>query len=149
MSKTLIRDIIELTNAGWRPYPAKPDNAVYVRIGCPNWQKQKPAPFWFVRDHLYLCVGCVSRCLLENPAGFMPMLPIRRLNAPQPFYSISPKEMIDRHDLLTVRQAAYCLNVSERTIYDYIAEGKLVRLREYPIRVRASEVKAMLENFDE
>ena len=149
MSKTLIKDIIALTNEGWRPYPARPENAVYERIGCRNWQKQKPGPFWFVRGHLYLCVGCASRCLLENPAGFMPMLPIRWRNTPQPSYSISPKEMIERHALLTVRQAAYCLNVSGRTIYDYIAEGKLVRLREYPVRVRTSDVKAMLENVDE
>lgn len=145
--KTLIQDVIALTRDGWRPYPEQPDNSVYIRIGCPHWQKKRP--YWFVRDKLYLCVGCASRCLLENPAGFVPLLPIRFVREPEPLYSISPKEMLARHDLLTVRQAAYCLNVAERTIYDYIAEGKLVRLREKPARVRASEVMALRENFDE
>ena len=57
--------------------------------------------------------------------------------------------MLERHDLLNAKQAAYCLNVSERTIYNYIAEGKLVRLKENPVRVRSAEVKALRENFDE
>ncbi len=149
MSKTLIKDVIALTKDGWRPYPGQPDSVVYARIGCPNWQKKTNGPYWFVRDKFYLCVGCASRCLLENPAGFVPMLPVRMVEEPQPFYSISPQEMLDRHDLLTVRQAAYVLNVSERTVYDYIAEGKLVRLKERPARIRASEVKALRENFDE
>ncbi|MCH5277497.1 MAG: helix-turn-helix domain-containing protein [Desulfovibrionaceae bacterium] len=148
MNKTLVRDVIALTSNGWRPYPDKPDNAVYTRIGCPHWQKAN-GPFWFVRDRMYLCVGCASRCLLENPAGFMPMLPMRYAKEPPRLYNITPKEMLERHNLLTVRQAAYCLNVAERTIYDYIAEGKLVRLREKPTRVRASDVKAMCEDFDE
>ena len=57
--------------------------------------------------------------------------------------------MLARHELLNVRQAAYCLNVSERTIYDYIAEGRLVRLKENPVRVRAREVRELCRNFDE
>ena len=57
--------------------------------------------------------------------------------------------MVERHDLLNVRQAAYCLNVSKRTIYDYIAEGKLVRLKENPVRVRSKEVKELRGDFDE
>ena len=57
--------------------------------------------------------------------------------------------MVVRHDILTVKQAAYCLNVAERTIYDYIAEGKLIRLKENPVRVRSAEVRVLRENFDE
>lgn len=57
--------------------------------------------------------------------------------------------MLERHDLLNAKQAAYCLNVSERTIYNLIAEGKLVRLRGNPVRVRSAEVKALREDFDE
>ena len=57
--------------------------------------------------------------------------------------------MLARHDRLNVKQAAYCLNVSERTVYDYIAEGRLIRLKGNPIRIRAKEVREMRENFDE
>lgn len=50
---------------------------------------------------------------------------------------------------LTVRQTAYVLNISERQVYDYIAEGKLVKLKDTPVRVRADEVKALRKDFDE
>lgn len=148
MSKTLIQDVVTLTREGWRPYPGQPDNAVYLGVGCPHWQKSAKRPYWFVRDKFYLCVGCASRCCLENPAGFQPMLPIQEVEAPKRYYNISPAEMLARHDLLTVRQAAYCLNVSERAVYDYISEGKLVSLKEKPLRVLASEVKKMRETYD-
>ena len=87
---------------------------------------------------------------LKRPAGFPLPLPIRYPGVPpvRP-YTLTPQEMVDRHDLLNVRQAAYCLNVSERTIYDYIAEGKLVRLKENPVRVRSKEVKELRGDFDE
>lgn len=77
------------------------------------------------------------------------MLPVRYMRQPPVLYNITPQEMLKRHDLLTVRQAAYCLNVSERTIYEYIAEGKLARLKERPARVRSADVAALRENFDE
>jgi len=57
--------------------------------------------------------------------------------------------MLARHDILTVRQAAYCLNISERQVYDYIAEGKLIKLKDTPVRVRSDEVKELRSNFDE
>ncbi|MDD2966751.1 MAG: helix-turn-helix domain-containing protein [Desulfovibrionaceae bacterium] len=57
--------------------------------------------------------------------------------------------MVERKNLLTVREASYCLNVSERLIYDWLAEGRLIALKERPIRIRAAEIKAMMHNFDE
>ena len=57
--------------------------------------------------------------------------------------------MLARYDILTVRQAAYVLNVSERRVYDYIAEGKLIKLKDTPVRVRADEVRALRKDFDE
>ncbi len=147
MSKNLILDVIRLTHEGWQPYGENPQREIYKRLACPHASGAKP--FWFFRDKTFLCVGCRKCCLLHNPAGFILPLPVRIRREPPTLYNISPREMLERHDLLTVRQAAYCLNIAERTIYDYIAEGKLTRLKENPVRVRASDVKALRENFDE
>lgn len=151
MSRTKIMDIVTLTRNGWRPYNAKPDQKVYEALGCElalNGRKDKP--FWFVRDDVFCCVGCAAHCTLKRPAGFPLPLPINYpQRPPEQGYYLTPLEMLERHDLLNAKQAAYCLNVSERTIYNLIAEGKLVRLRENPVRVRSSEVKALREDFDE
>ena len=151
MSRTKIMDIVALTQNGWRPYNAKPDQKVYETLGCELVLRgRKDKPFWFVRDDVFCCVGCAAHCTLNRPAGFPLPLPIKYPRSPQERgYSLTPREMLERHDLLNAKQAAYCLNVSERTIYNMIAEGKLVRLRENPVRVRASEVKALREDFDE
>lgn len=151
MSRTKILDIVNLTKEGWRPYEDTPDSKIYETLGCELvLQKKRGKPFWFTRGDLFCCIGCAMHCLLKNPPGFpvrLPLLLPEGVKPPQ--YAITPLEMLARHDLLNAKQAAYCLNVSERTIYNYIAEGKLVRLRENPVRVRSSEVKALRENFDE
>ncbi len=151
MSKTLIRDVIALTRDGWRPYAEQPELSVYERLGCePVLKGRKDRPYWFYRGDVYVCVGCASRCSLTRPQGFPVPLPIRYASTPEePAYMLSPEEMLARHDRLNVKQAAYCLNVSERTVYDYIAEGRLIRLKGNPIRIRAKEVREMRENFDE
>jgi len=147
MSKTLIQDVVMLVRDGWRPYRATPNKRVYEKLGCTPTRKRKP--YWFVREDIFLCVGCSSRCILKRPEGFPLPLPIRYTRMPDQPFSLTPQEMVSRLDILNVRQAAYCLNVSERTIYDYIAEGKLVRLKEHPVRVRSKEVKELREDFDE
>lgn len=150
MSRTRIMDIVTLTRNGWRPYNAKPDKKVYEALGCELALNKRKEPFWFVRDDVFCCVGCAAHCTLKRPTGFPLPLPINYPQMPpEQGYYLTPLEMLERHDLLNAKQAAYCLNVSERTIYNLIAEGKLVRLRENPVRVRSSEVKALREDFDE
>lgn len=150
MSRSKIMDIVALTRDGWTPYDKQPDRSVYKILNCNLALQNRRRPFWFVRGDVFCCIGCSSRCVLKNPAGFIYPLPFEYPKGPkhEP-YMLTPKEMVERHDLLNAKQAAYCLNVSERTIYNYIAEGKLVRLKENPVRVRAAEVKALRENFDE
>ena len=149
--RTRIQEIVTLTKEGWRPYDAEPDRSVYEKLGCNHALRgQKRKPFWFVRDDVFCCIGCADHCTLKRPAGFPLPLPIRyNVVLPEMPFTLTPQEMLARHDLLNVRQAAYCLNVSERTIYDYIAEGKLIRLRENPARVRTKEVIELRNNFDE
>lgn len=149
--KTLIQDIVALTREGWWLYDAHPAPSVYEQLQCPHAGKGgRNQPHWFVRDDVYLCIGCSRRCGLKRPAGFPLPLPIKYRTVPvEAPYTLTPAEMLAKHDLLNVKQAAYCLNVSERTIYDYIAVGKLVRLKENPARVRAREVLELRNNFDE
>ena len=149
--KTRIQEIVTLTREGWRPYDAEPERAVYERLRCSHVLRgSRRKPFWFVRGDVFCCIGCADHCTLQRPAGFPLPLPIKYPGVPpdRP-YMLTPQEMLARHDLLNVRQAAYCLNVSERQIYDYIAEGRLVKLRDNPVRVRAAEVKELREDFDE
>ena len=149
--KTLIQDIVTLTNNGWRMYNASPRQEVYESLQCRYYvSKGKNKPHWFVREDAFLCIGCPSRCYLVRPQGFQPPLPIRYEKLPREMMiTLTPDEILARHDLLNVRQAAYVLNVSERTIYDYIACGKLIRLKEKPVRVRRKEVLELKNNFDE
>lgn len=152
MSHSRIMDIVTLTKTGWRPYNAQPDKSVYEKIGCSlglSPQKGKK-PFWFVREDVFCCIGCATSCTLKRPSGFPLPLPINYPPMPAgQTYQLTPKEMLARLNVLTAKQAAYCLNVSERTIYNYIAEGKLARLKDNPVRVRALDVQALCENFDE
>ena len=144
-------EIVTLTKEGWRPYNAEPDRSVYEKLGCNHALRgSRRKPFWFVKDDVFCCIGCADHCVLKRPAGFPLPLPIRYAVVPpdQPF-TLTPLEMLARHDILNVRQAAYCLNVSERQIYDYIAEGRLVKLKDNPVRVRAAEVNALRKDFDE
>lgn len=147
MSRSRILDVVSLIKEGWRPYQAKPDVRVYERLGC---RLEKRQPLWFVRGDIYCCVGCSAHCCLQRPAGFPLPLPIRYRHLPheEPFL-LTPQELMARRNLLTVKQAAYCLNVSERQVYNYIAEGKLIRLKETPVRVRVDEVRALCTDFDE
>lgn len=149
MSRTLIQDVVSLTKAGWRPYNAQPDRSVYDKLGCEMVLRGKK-PIWFVREDVFCCIGCAARCSLTRPAGFPLPLPFPMRYTPQDApYALTPAEMVERKNLLTVRETSYCLNVSERQVYDWLAEGRLVALKERPIRVRAVEVKAMMQNFDE
>lgn len=151
MSKSLIKDVVTLTKEGWRPYNALPAMSVYEKLGCAFVVRGKnpSQPFWFSRGDVFCCVGCGSRCTLTRPNGFPLPLPIQQTYPPEQPYILSPTEMATRLPLLTARQAAYCLNVSDRLIYDYVADGRLVPLKEKPLRVRAEEVRAMMRDFDE
>ena len=65
-------------------------------------------------------------------------------------FTLTPQQLIKRRHLLTTREAAYCLNLSERKIYSMVYEGELIALRDRGvIRIRATDVEAMMNDFDE
>lgn len=159
MTKTKIKEIIELTNHGWRAYNEDPQSAIYARLNCPyapardesgHKKRKNHAPFWFVRGEHFLCVGCSRRCSLFRPEGFIRPLPINYEERPdgEP-YTLTPQEMIQRKSLLRIDEAAYCLNISDRTVRDWIDMGKLRRTEDYPIRVPVEDVAARMNLFME
>lgn len=152
MARTKIYEIAHLVRQGWRPYNEVPESKVYERINCahpPNPEKKSHKPTWFVRGDIFLCLGCSRRCSLSRPEGFIMPLPIKyNYNSERPF-SLTPMEMVKAKYLLNVAEAAYCLNVSERTIYAWIACGRLRAIKEGPKRVSAKDVEQEMNDFDE
>lgn len=65
------------------------------------------------------------------------------------YYTLTPQEMVKKRHLLRVKEAAYCLNLSERQVYNLIAEGKLIALKDKPVRIKAEDVAVMMNDFDE
>lgn len=146
--KSQIDAITRYVEMGYRAFTGQVSASVYEKLAC-------PAPV-FAKWLLYqgdgqkkaVCVGCSKECKPDNLDDFALKTQVRVIDYKKP-YAITPSDMVKRHSLLTAKQAAYCLNVSERTIYNMIAEGKLVRTRDNPVRVRASEVEQYMNDFDE
>lgn len=64
-------------------------------------------------------------------------------------FTLTPQELVKRRHTLNVKEASYCLNVSERKIYTMIYEGALVALKTQPVRIRATDVETLMNDFDE
>ena len=148
MSNAIVRSIIALVSAKWRPYNYEPQAEVYAKLKCPyaNSKGQKK-PLWFVRGDVFTCISCPKGCTLSRPEGFLLPLPIQYKEKPDAPYQLTPAEMVSRKALLRVDEAAYCLNISERQIYDWIAEGKLRKTKSQPVRVAAEDVAACMTDF--
>lgn len=143
-----IERIMFLTERGWYPYEGSVDISVYEQLKC-------PAPLfakWLYegKDALEAaCVGCERYCTVDCSTGFKsiskrPQQPYRGH-----YFSLSPMEMVKRFHVLTVQQAAYCLNVSIRTIYTYVDMAKVTVLKTRPLRIKAKDVYKMMNDFDE
>jgi excisionase family DNA binding protein len=150
MSNALIRSIIALVSAKWRPYNYEPQAGVYEKLKCPYAHtKGQKKPVWFVREDVFTCITCPKGCTLSRPEGFLVPLPIRYAEKQDAPFQLTPAEMVSRKALLRVDEAAYCLNISERQIYDWIAEGRLRKAKGNPIRVAAEDVAFCMTNFEE
>jgi excisionase family DNA binding protein len=150
MSIAFIKNLISLVQGGWRPYNHAPRASVYEKLQCPHADTRgRTKPFWFVRGDIFVCVSCSKGCTLTRPDGFYLPLPIKYIEKPETPYLLSPAEMVTHKALLRVDEAAYCLNVSERQIYDWITEGKLRKVKEQPIRIAAEDVMFHMTNFEE
>lgn len=143
----MINTVMHLVSEGWRPCAAVPEATVHARLGCEYVMGAgENRPYWFERDGVACCIGCQRACSLNQSAESVKSAPVQHLAEP---FLLTPQEMVRRRHTLNVREAAYCLNVSKRTIWNWVAEGRLVALKVKPVRIRASDVAAMMEDFDE
>ena len=150
MNRKFVKDFLTFYTAGWRPYTAsKPADSVYERLGCP-YAGAKKTPFWFVRGEHFLCVTCDKHCALVRPEGVILPLP---LEFPQEKtgneFNLTPGEMVSRKSLLRVAEAAYCLNISERKVYEWIADGRLRRTKDSPVRIPSEDVMRCMQDFED
>lgn len=143
--------IMFLAEKGWKVYEGKVNPDLYKELAC-------PAPIlakWFfegTKAEELACVGCDKGCKTDKTSYFQPVPKVIKINnssPSHPYYTLSPQEMVKRLSLLRVPQAAYCLNISERTVYHWISLGILAALKNGPVRVKAEDVARMMEDFDE
>lgn len=147
--KSQIDAITRYIEMGYRAFTGQVSASVYEKLACPAPVFAKWLLYQGATQKKAVCVGCDKECKPANIDYFSLDTQFKALDYRKHYYAITPTDMVRRHALLTVKQAAYCLNVSERTIYNMIAEGKLVRTRDNPVRVRASEVEQYMNDFDE
>lgn len=135
-------------NDGWRPFEGVIKKEFTQTLPCAGGSA-KDVPFWIYRGDIYLCLGCHQSCTSDRSHSFSHAINVRHNTPPKDVYCLSPKEMLVKKALLNVHQAAYCLNVSNKAVYKYIYDGRLPATKDKPLRVRSSDVAAMIENIDE
>ena len=143
-----ITDLLALGRDGWRPYGSEPQPQVYERLRCERHLAVRGRPYWLYKGDVFLCLGCEARCSLVRPVGFVMPLPVKYPVPAEP-YTLTPLEMVTRKHALNMREVMYCLNISKTTAHRWVAEGKLVALKDKPLRIKAACVRELMENFDE
>lgn len=126
-----------LVNACWKPYNEIIPDKIYSELEC----KHELAAEWYVNEDVYLCLGCPTHCLLHRPEGF-------DCNPNQSGkFGATPAELLSKHELLTIKQAAYCLNVSYGLVFRWVVEGKIPATKFKPRRIPSSVIRQkMTEN---
>lgn len=114
----------------------------------PARAEKRPAPYWFFCGDAYLCLGCARRCALTRPRGFQLLLELR-YNTTRDKYTLTPQEMVQKLNQLTVEQAAYCLNISRNQVYHWVREGKLPRSNTEVMRIPVAAVRELLQERED
>lgn len=139
-NKRAIEDLLALLARGYAPYGGEIAGCVYARLRCPRPEKA----IWFKRGQQYVCLGCARRCSQAHGEGFQLVLPGVRRGFQVAFAmlpSVSAEDLLRSKSLLRVDEAAFVLNVSRSQVYQMIAEGKLDRHEDEPVRVTAESVR--------
>lgn len=145
MNATLCRTLKKMFDDGFRQYAGEIDSQVYEQLGC----KDATRAYWICRWPILHCLGCNRRCTPKIPTGFqVPLVTSSARQGSGKRFSLTPEEMVASKTLLRVDEAAYCLNVSERTVRKLVDEGVLVRHLRQPIRVTAESVREEMERVE-
>lgn len=135
-----VKDLLELLAKGYAPYSGEVSGRVYDELRC----HRPGAASWFVKGTRAICMGCRRSCIRVGGAGFQLMLPgtgKRFTVAVAALPAIPASELVRLKEWLRVDEAAFCLGVSERRVYDMAAEGILVRHQDPPVRVSSESVR--------
>lgn len=140
-TKRAITDLLDLLARGYAPYRGEVEGRVYARLLCPRPDKAA----WFTRGQTHVCLGCARRCSQTHGEGFQLALPGVRRGFQVAFAvlpAISAEDLVVKKTLLRAEEAAFALGVSCSQIYQMIAEGKLIRHQDNPVRVTSESVRA-------
>lgn len=147
-AKRAIEDLLALLARGYAPYRGEVNGCVYGRLRCPRPEKAA----WFTRGHKYVCLGCARRCSQMHPDGFQLILPGVRRGFQVAFATlpaISARELVEKKAFLRADEAAYALGVSRNQVYALIAEGRLIRHVDDPVRVTSKSVLEEMGRVDD
>lgn len=151
MSKVKTQEIIHLLDKGYRPYKAQVPPAYYKEQRCFEPAKAE----WFARPvsrrnkvATFICLGCSKRCCTANPEGWQLLLEINP-DTPGavviiPAQRVSVEELLRIKKVLSLKEAAFVLNVSRPTVQAMIDEGRLEVVPGSPIRVTVESVERNL-----
>lgn len=142
-----LKEYEELLARGFRPYRGSVAPEVYERLRCDTSYRK---PYWMSKWPLLYCLGCAKRCVPETPDGFQVVLPMtvpESARTPAPF-SLTPRQLAESKELLRADEAAYCLNISRRHVYELAETGVLDKHNRSPWRVTAYSVLREMANVD-
>lgn len=149
MSKTQL--LLQLLDKGYRLYTGQVPDYVYVKKRCPHPESAE----WVARpmskeysQSSYVCFGCDRQCVELDPTGWQILLPVQArqpsLTAFVAAWPASAEELIENRLVLRVDEAAWVLNVSTKTIYRMLQEGKLRVVEGNPVRVTTESLRPWL-----
>lgn len=143
-----VSDLLKVLSQGFLPYTGQVGGEVYENLGCPDKQRK---PEWFVREGLFLCLGCSRRCVPTGTTGFELLLPVsynKRLKAAFAYLPLaSAHQLLTMKVLLRIDEAAWALNVSPQQVRNYVDEGRLEAHPDPPMRVTTKSVRRELERI--
>lgn len=142
-----IEDVTRLLGTGYVPYHGEVDGSVYERLKCPRPKRAK----WFTREAKKICLGCSRGCVVADAVGFELTLPVsgrakRLCFAELP--AVSARDLLEKKLFLTVPETEFVLNVSTRTVYNLLEEGRLTRHPDPPTRITSASVRQEAERRD-
>ncbi len=141
---SMIEDVTRLLATGYVPYHGVVDGSVYERLKCPRPKRAK----WFTREAKKICLGCSRGCVVADAMGFELTLPVsgrakRLCFAELP--AVSARDLLEKKLFLTVPEAEFVLNVSTRSVYNLLEEGRLTRHPDPPTRITSASVRQEAE----